>query len=81
MKIRDFSQKMNFFATIFIYLAIVIPVFVSILGGIRITPIQSGSIFESLPLDVPILVVFFLVFMPMILAYLVFFISLSQPKV
>ncbi len=81
MKIRDFSQKMNFFATIFIYMAIVIPVFVSILGGIRITPIQSGSVFASLPLDIPVLMVFFLIFMPMLLAYLVFFISLSQPKV
>jgi len=81
MKIKDFSQKMNFFATIFIYLAIVIPVFMSILGGIRITPIQSGSVFSSLPLDIPVLAAFFLVFMPMILIYLVVFISMSQPKV
>ncbi len=81
MKIKDFSQKMNFFATIFIYMAIVIPVFISILGGIRITPIQSGSVFESLPLDTPVLMAFFLVFMPMLLVYLIIFISMSQPKV
>jgi len=81
MKIKDFGQKMNFFATIFIYMAIVIPVFISILGGIKITPIQSGSVFQSLPLGIPVLAVFFLIFMPMLLAYLVFFISLSQPKV
>ncbi|MBU2100701.1 type II secretion system F family protein [Candidatus Micrarchaeota archaeon] len=81
MKIKDFAQKMNFFATIFIYMAIVIPVFVSILGGIKITPIQSGSVFQSLPLGIPVLMAFFLVFMPMLLTYLVFFISLSQPKV
>lgn len=81
MKIKDFAQKMNFFATIFIYLAIVIPVFISILGGIRITPIQSGSVFETLPLDIPVLAAFYLIFMPMILAYLVVFISMSQPKV
>ncbi len=81
MKIKDFSQKMNFFGTIFIYLAIVIPVFISILGGIKITPIQSGSVFQSLPLDTPVMIVFFVVFMPMLLTYLVFFISLSQPKV
>lgn len=81
MKIKDFGQKMNFFATIFIYLAIVIPVFVSILGGIKITPIQSGSVFQSLPLGIPVLAVFFLIFMPLLLGYLVFFISLSQPKV
>ncbi|PJA19974.1 MAG: hypothetical protein COX63_01105, partial [Candidatus Diapherotrites archaeon CG_4_10_14_0_2_um_filter_31_5] len=81
MKIKDFAQKMNFFATIFIYFAIVIPVFMSILGGIRITPIQSGSVFESLPLDIPMLAVFFLIFMPMLLIYLIVFISMSQPKV
>ncbi len=81
MKIEDFGQKMNFFATIFIYTAIVIPVFVSILGGIRITPMQSGSVFAMLPLTLPVLVVFFLVMMPMALGFLVFFISLSQPKV
>jgi len=81
MKIKDFGQKMNFFATIFIYMAIVIPVFVSILGGIKITPIQSGSVFESLPLGTPVLMVFFLIFMPLLLGYLVVFISLSQPKV
>ena len=81
MKIRDFAQKMNFFATIFIYMAIVIPVFASILSGIKITPIQSGSVFESLPLGIPVMMVFFLVFMPMLLTWLVVFISMSQPKV
>ncbi|MEW6294776.1 MAG: type II secretion system F family protein [Candidatus Diapherotrites archaeon] len=82
VKIRDFAEKMNFFGVIFIYMAIVIPVFVAILGGVHTTPTQTGtSIFAAIPLDPPMVAAFYLLFMPMMLLYLIIFISMSQPKV
>ncbi|MBU1120769.1 MAG: type II secretion system F family protein [archaeon] len=82
MKIRDFSEKMNFFGVIYIYMAIVIPVFIAILGGVRIAPLQGGgSAFAMIPLDPVNLSAFYLLFMPIVLFYLIIFISMSQPKV
>lgn len=82
-RIRDFSEKMNFLGVIFIFMAIVLPVMVSILGGIRNTPIASaagGNVFSALPLDVLNLSIFYLVIMPFILFMLIVYIRSIEPK-
>jgi flagellar protein FlaJ len=82
MKIKDFAEKLNFFGAIFIYLAIVVPVFVAILGGVKTLPMESGpTLFETIPITIEVVMVFYLVAMPLILLYLIAFISMSQPKV
>lgn len=76
MRIRDFSEKMNFFGVLFIIGAIVVPVFIAILGSIANTPIP-------IPLDMPprIIMLFFVLIMPMVLIFLTFYLKTSQPKV
>ncbi|MFH1240001.1 MAG: type II secretion system F family protein [Candidatus Diapherotrites archaeon] len=87
-KVRDFAEKMNFFGVIFIFVAIVLPVFVAILGGIRNTPLSMGgmNVFEAIPLTVavngaPMVEIFYLLLMPMILGWLVIYITMTQPRV
>lgn len=82
MKMRDFAEKMNFFGVIFIFLAIVLPVFIAILGSVANAPLGgTGSIFASLPLDVFTITLFYILFMPLILAYMIFYLYIIQPKV
>ncbi|PIU21780.1 MAG: hypothetical protein COT15_00480 [Candidatus Diapherotrites archaeon CG08_land_8_20_14_0_20_34_12] len=80
MKIRDFSQKMNFFGVIFIFLVIIMPVFVGILGGIRNTPLPAASL-SSIPLTPEIIAFIYLVMMPLILILLFVYVRAMQPKV
>ncbi|MEK6972826.1 MAG: type II secretion system F family protein [archaeon] len=80
MKIRDFSQKMNFFGVIFIFLAIILPVFIGILGGIRNTPLPSASL-SSIPLTTEMIAFTYLVLMPLILIMLFIYVRAMQPKV
>lgn len=51
-KIYTFSQQMNFFAVVFIFIGIVLPVGITILGAIRNAPSMSGggNLFTSIPL-------------------------------
>lgn len=81
MEIRDFSQKMNFFGVIFIFLVIIMPVFVGILGGIRNTPMKGGVSFEMIPLTPEIIALIYLVGMPIVLIFLFIYINMMQPKV
>ena len=83
MKMRDFAEKMNFFGVIFIFAAIVLPVFVAILGGIRNTPLTKGigNMFEALPLSPEVIALIYLVLMPFILIWLLAYILMAQPKV
>jgi flagellar protein FlaJ len=81
-KTKEFAERMNFFGVIFIFGAIVLPVFVAILGSIRNAPLgQGGSMFAALPLTPVMISIFYLVLMPMILAYLIFYLKISQPKI
>lgn len=80
MNIRDFAQKMNFFGIIFIFIVIIMPVFVGILGGIRNTPLQTGISFESLPLTPGIIALIYLVVMPFLLIFLFAYLMMLQPK-
>jgi flagellar protein FlaJ len=76
MKVRDFAEKMNFFGVIFVVGAIVMPVFIAILGGITNAPMQIG-----VPISPLLILLFFCPVMPMILALLVYYIKISQPRV
>lgn len=81
--LREFAEKMNFFGVIFIFIAIVSPVFVAVLGSIRNAPLGLGgeSIFSTLPLTPLVIALFYIVIMPLILGYLVFYLKISQPKI
>jgi len=89
MKMKEFGEKMNFMGVIFIFMAIVMPVFVAILGGIRNSPIMAptssgapmSSAFSSIPLPLNFMLMFFLLVMPGILIWLFMFIMLIQPHV
>ncbi len=79
---REFAEKMNFFGVIFIFGAIVMPVFVIVLGSIRNAPLGRGgtSMFASLPLDPAMLMLFFIILMPLVLGYFIFFVRSIQPR-
>lgn len=81
--INEFSQQMNFFAVIFIFIGIVLPVAVMILGAIRNSPIAvSGqNIFKNIPLGPEVLLIFFIVIMPIIYFGMIFMIYKIQPQV
>ncbi|MBU0662799.1 type II secretion system F family protein [Candidatus Micrarchaeota archaeon] len=77
MKMRDFGEKINFFGVIFIVGAIVFPVFIAIIGGITNAPLGLGS-FKLEPM---IIAAIYLAIMPLILGYLIFYLTISQPRV
>lgn len=81
-RINAFSQKMNFFSVIFIFICIVLPVAIMILGAIRNSPIGSGvgDLFTSVPLGPPVMLLFFLVIMPIIFVMLNLMVYIMQPK-
>lgn len=82
LKVRDFSQKLNFFGVIFIFVAIVFPVIITILGMIRNSPISTGAVgFQAIPLSAQNITLIFLVIIPIILAVLVLYIRSIQPRV
>lgn len=75
--IRDFAEKMNFFGVIYIFIAIVAPVFVGIIGSITNAPISVGSVALS-PLAIAGI---YLVGMPLILGFLIVYLKMMQPRV
>ncbi|MFA5357382.1 MAG: type II secretion system F family protein [Candidatus Izemoplasmatales bacterium] len=81
-RINAFSQKMNLFSVIFIFIGIVMPVGITILGAIRNSPITSGGqeLFSAIPLTPPIMIIFYLVAMPSLFIMLNFMIYVMQPK-
>jgi len=88
VNMREFGEKMNFMGVMFIFMAIVLPVFVAILGGVRNSPIMASSLFRgsgggfsSIPLPIDTMFIFFLVAMPGVLLWLFLFIKLIQPHV
>jgi len=83
LRTRDFAAKMNFFGVIFIFTAIVMPVVIAVLGGIRNSPLQGGGVdFKSLlPLTPEIIAAIYLVVMPLMLGLFIVYIMLAQPKV
>jgi len=81
-RINSFSQKMNFFSVIFIFICIVLPVAIMILGAIRNSPIGSatGELFKSVPLTMTVMLLFFVVLMPIIFVVLNVLVYIMQPK-
>src|SRR3989344_1903567 len=77
VRIRDFAEKMNFFGVIYIFIAIVMPVFIGIIGSITNAPISVGSVALA-PLAI---VGIYLLGMPLILGFLVMYIKMIQPRV
>ena len=82
LKVRDFSQKMNFFGVVFIFTAIVFPVMITILGIIRNSPLSAGALgFRQLPLSVGVITMIFVVLIPLMLIMLIGYIKAIQPRV
>ena len=79
MKVRDFAEKMNFFGVIFIFGAIVAPVFIAVLGSIVNAPL--GLSLGSLPLTPVNILIIYLVAMPLALVFLIVYLKMIQPKV
>jgi flagellar protein FlaJ len=82
-KILEFSQSMNFFAVIFIFVGIVMPVAIMILGAIRNSSIglTGQNVFENIPLTPEILLIFFLGVMPLLYFFMVYMVYKTQPQV
>ena len=78
MKVRDFAEK-NFFGVIFIFGAIVAPVFIAVLGSIVNAPL--GLSLGSLPLTPVNILIIYLVAMPLALVFLIVYLKMIQPKV
>ena len=84
MNTRDFVAKMNFFGVIFIFSAIVMPVVVAVLGGIRNSPIgEAGGVsFKAfLPLTPEVIGGIYLIVLPLMLGMFIFYIKSAQPTV
>ena len=82
MNMQEFGQKMNYLGVIFIFLAIVFPVFVAILGSIRNAPLSSaqmGVSFSIIPLSVDTMMLIYFLIMPAILIWFFIFIKMIQP--
>jgi flagellar protein FlaJ len=80
--VRGFGEKMNFFGIIFIFVAIVMPVFVAILGGIANAPLgQGGTMFLQGMVSTTIMEIIFLIALPAIFAFLIYYIKSIEPKI
>jgi flagellar protein FlaJ len=78
---KVFGEKMNFFGVIFIFMAIVLPVFAAILGAIANAPLgQGGELFLPGIMTPTTLSLIFLVAMPIIFIVLVYYIKMIEPK-
>ena len=81
LRISDFAEKMNFFGVIFIFGAIVVPVFIAILGSVANAPLGSVSITSAINLPPRTILIFYAAIMPVLLGMLVFYLKINQPKV
>jgi flagellar protein FlaJ len=78
---KTFGEKMNFFGMIFIFVAIVLPVFAAILGAIANAPLgQDGSLFLPGVMTPSTLTIIFAVALPIIFIFLIYYIKMIEPK-
>lgn len=78
---KQFGEKMNFFGIIFIFIAIVLPVFLAVLSAIANAPIgQGGELFLPGVLSSELLAVVYLIVLPIILGFISFYIKIIEPK-
>lgn len=82
-KISSFSQSMNFFAVIFIFLGIILPVSILILGSIRNSPLATTGkeLFKSVPLTIDVLLIIYFIIMPMIFIFMNYMVYKMQPQI
>lgn len=78
MRVRDYSEKLNFFGVIFIFAGIVMPVFVGVMAAIVNGGLPLGV---SIPLTPPIVLIFYFLIMPSLLGGLAYYLYISQPRV
>ena len=81
-RIGIFSQKMNFFSVIFIFIGIVLPVAIMILGSIRNSPLAATGedLFKNIPLTPEIMFLIYIIGMPIIFLLMIFMVYNMQPK-
>lgn len=78
---KQFGEKMNFFGIIFIFVAIVLPVFLAILSSIANAPIgQGGELFLPGILTPLLLTIIYLIVMPAIFIFIAYYIKMIEPK-
>lgn len=78
---KQFGEKMNFFGIIFIFVAIVLPVFLAILSAIANAPIgQGGELFLPGILTPTLLAIIYVVVMPAIFVFIAYYIKMIEPK-
>ena len=80
MKIRDFAEKMNFFGVIFIFGAIVLPVFVAIIGAVTNAPL-GVNFSQAFQLTPQFIIIFYALIMPLVIALLLVYLKFVQPRV
>jgi flagellar protein FlaJ len=81
-KINTFAQKMNFFAVLFIFMGIVLPVAITILGAIRNSPLAATGqqLFKAVPLTPEIMMIFYFIAMPAMFGFMNLIVYMAQPK-
>ena len=77
MKVRDYSEKLNFFGVIFIFMGIVMPVFVGVMAAIVNGGLPLGI---SIPLTPPVVLLFYFLILPSFLGGLAYYLYITQPK-
>jgi flagellar protein FlaJ len=78
MRVRDYSERLNFFGVIFIFMGIVMPVFVGVMAAIANSGLPLGI---SLPITPPLVALFYFLIMPALLGMLAYYLYISQPRV
>jgi len=80
LTLESFAGKMNFIGVIYIFIGIVIPVMLAILGTIRNIPMGGGvSLFSSLPLTPTIIIILYVIILPICLLGLLLYIRKIKP--
>lgn len=75
--ISEFSEKMNFFGVIFIFVGITMPIMIAVLGGLANAPLPTPI---QLPITPVFLVLFYFIIMPIIFAFMIMYLKQIQPK-
>jgi flagellar protein FlaJ len=78
MRVRDYSERLNFFGVIFIFMGIVMPVFMGVMAAIANSGLPLGV---TLPITPPLVLAFYFVLMPILMGMLAYYLYVSQPKV
>ncbi len=78
---KIFGEKMNFFGIIFIFMAIVLPVFIAVLAAIANAPIsQDGTAFLPGIMSPTLLGIIYCLIMPILFVCIIYYIKMIEPK-